>query len=529
LSKTLIVLKRSLEAMREARFGPFRLDLSRRELRRGDAIVLVGGRALDLLCALVSARGEVVSKDELMAKVWPGIVVEENNIQVHISALRKAIADGTGATGYILTVPGRGYRFVGLELEDERTNAPLVAAALDHPSLPEKPSIAVLPFVNLSGDSEQEYFADGIAEDIITALGRFRWFFVIARNSSFTYKGRATVVKQVGRELGVRYVLEGSVRRFANRVRISAQLIDANAGIQIWGDRFDRELADIFAVQDEITEQVAGAIEPELLKAEGGRAVVRLPSNLSAWDLIRQGTWHFHQLTEPTHQRALQLFREAVRIAPDLAEAQMWVSRAATGVAAYGWCSDPDTTLRESLVAALAAVRRDEKDAYSHFALAMTQVFLGNLLEAARASEKAVELSPSFALAHLGLGMSLLYSGNPEKAIEPMARGLRLNPFDPQNSHWFRVQALALYFSDQKEPALAAAQRALKARPGWPLTLETAAICHVALGQIEEARACLEQMRTAPAPKGDPTAIMRRRNPKWAAEIEALLRKATGA
>jgi tetratricopeptide (TPR) repeat protein len=207
----------------------------------------------------------------------------------------------------------------------------------------------------------------------------------------------------------------------------------------------------------------------------------------------------------------------------------MWVSRAATGVAAYGWCSDPDAMLRESLTAALAAVRRDEKDAYSHFALAMTQVFLGNFVDAVRASEKAIELSPSFALAHVGLGMALLYSGKPEEAIEPVARGLRLNPFDPQNSHWFRIQALTLYSSGQKEQALSAAHRALKARPGWPLTLETAAICHVALGQLEEARACLEQMRNAPAPKGDPTTIMRKRNPKWATEMAAQLRKAAAA
>lgn len=512
--------------MRDARFGPFRLDLLRRELWQGDKLLPLGERALDILCLLVSARGDVVSKDELMAKVWPGIVVEENNIQVHVSALRKALAGTTDGQALLVTVPGRGYRFVGVQPGDQPSPLPHQP---EHPPLPDKPSIAVLPFINLSGDVEQEYFADGIAEDIITALGRFRWFFVIARNSSFTYKGKAIDVKQVARELGVRYVLEGSVRRSANRVRISVQLIDANAGTQIWGDRFDRELVDLFAVQDEITEQVAGAIEPELLKAEGGRAVARPRGNLSAWDLVRQGTWHFHQLTEPTHQRALQLFREAARFAPDLAEAQMWVSRAATGVAAYGWCRDPDAILRESLAAALAAVRRDEKDAYSHFALAMTQVFLGNLVEAIRAAEKAIELSPSFALAHVGLGMGLLYSGRPEEAIEPIARGLRLNPFDPQNSHWFRIQALALYFSGQKEQALAAAQRALKARPGWPLTLETAAFCHAALGRMEEARACLTQMRNAPAPKGDPTAIMRKRNPKWAAEIAAQLRKAATA
>jgi TolB-like protein/Flp pilus assembly protein TadD len=513
--------------MHEARFGPFRLDLSRRELRRGNTPVLIGGRALDILCVLVSARGEVVSKDELMAKVWPGVVVEENNIQVHVSALRKALADAKDSPSYVVTVPGRGYRFVGLESVDGVASHPL-STEFGQPALPDKPSIAVLPFANLSGDNEQEYFADGITEDITTALAHFRWFFVIARNSSFAYKGRAVDVKQIARELGVRYVLEGSVRRSVNRVRITAQLVDASAGAHIWAERYDRELAEIFAVQDEITERVAGAIEPEILKAEGGRAVVRLAGKLTVWDLIRQGTWHFHQLSEPTHQRSLELFREAARMAPELAEAQMWVSRAATGVVAYGWGSDPDALLRESLEAAVLAVRRDEKDAYSHFALGMTHVFLGNFDQAVRAAEKATEISPSFALAHVGLGMARLYSGKAQDAIEPMARGLRLNPFDPQNSHWFRVLALASYFSGQKEQALVAALRALKARPGWPLTLETAAVCHAALGQLVEARACFEQMRKLPIPKGDPTSIMKARNPAWAEEISAQLGKAAG-
>ena len=216
-------------------------------------------------------------------------------------------------------------------------------------------------------------------------------------------------------------------------------------------------------------------------------------------------------------------------MAPELAEAQMWVSRAATGIVAYGWCSDPDALLRESLEAAVLAVRRDEKDAYSHFALGMTHVFLGNFDQAVRAAEKATEISPSFALAHLGLGMALLYSGRAQDAIEPMARGLRLNPFDPQNSHWFRVLALASYFSGQKEQALVAALRALKARPGWPLTLETATVCHAALGQLVEARACFQQMRKLPVPKGDPTSIMKIRNPAWAEEITAQLGKAAAA
>jgi adenylate cyclase len=202
-----------------------------------------------------------------------------------------------------------------------------------------------------------------------------------AARASRTGVGSSTL-SRLRAMLGVRYVLEGSVRRSANRVRISAQLVDAATGAHIWAQRYDRELAEIFVVQDEITERVAGAIERELLKAEGARVAARRVGKLTVWDLIRQGMWYFHQLTEPTHLRSLEIFREAVRLSPELAEAQMWVSRAATGVAAYGWCSDPDALLRDSLEAALLAVRRDEKDAYSHFALSMTYVFLGELEQA---------------------------------------------------------------------------------------------------------------------------------------------------
>jgi tetratricopeptide (TPR) repeat protein len=203
----------------------------------------------------------------------------------------------------------------------------------------------------------------------------------------------------------------------------------------------------------------------------------------------------------------------------------MWLSRAATGIVAYGWCSDPAAMLRESLAAAQLAVRLDEKDAYGHFALGMTHLFLGDFEHAVRAAEKATATSPSFALAHVGLGMALLYSGRPDPAIGPLTHGLRLNPFDPQNSHWFRVLALAYYFSGQKELALSAAQRSLKARPGWALTLETAAACYAALGQLPEARACVEQMQSLPAPKGDPTSVLKRHHPRWAADLAAQLQK----
>ena len=244
----------------EVRFGRFRFDLGRRELWRDGVPVRLGSRALDVLSVLAAARGDVVTKDELLARVWPGLVVEENNLQVQVSALRKALDENKSGESYLVTVPGRGYRLIGL------------IGSSNEPALPDKPSIAVLPFQNMSDDPQQEYFADGMAEDIITALCHMRWLFVIARDSSFVYKGRTVDVKQVGRELGVRYVVEGGVRKAAHRVRITAQLIDASTGAHLWADHFDGDREDIFDLQDQVTASVVGAIAPKLEQAEIERA-----------------------------------------------------------------------------------------------------------------------------------------------------------------------------------------------------------------------------------------------------------------
>src|SRR5215472_6129072 len=230
----------------EISFGRFRLNLTQRQLWRDNAPIRLARRALDVLCVLASAGGAVVSKDALMARVWAGVVVEENNLQVHISALRKALEGDSNGGSWIVTVPGRGYRLL-LPREPPAVGGPAAERSLP---VPDKPSIAVLPFLNLSGDPEQDYFADGMVEEIITALSRIRWLFVIARNSTFAYKGQAVDVKRVGGELGVRYVLEGSVRKGGNRVLIAAQLIDADTGAHLWADRFDGTLEDIFDLQD---------------------------------------------------------------------------------------------------------------------------------------------------------------------------------------------------------------------------------------------------------------------------------------
>jgi TolB-like protein len=253
--------------------------------------VELGSRAFDLLLALVRRKGRLATKNELMAEVWPRTVVEENNLQAHVSALRKVLARDAGGQGYLLTVPGHGYRFVAEVTRESASSDSIenpsrpVAQAADTPAidgaperrpelpLPERPSIAVMPFANLRGDPDQEHVADGLCEDLITGLARIRWLFVIARNSTFIYKSTAIDIRRVSRELGVRYVLEGSVRRAGSRLRITAQLIDATTLAHHWAERYDRELGDIFAVQDEITRSVAAAIEPRLLAAEGVRAL----------------------------------------------------------------------------------------------------------------------------------------------------------------------------------------------------------------------------------------------------------------
>jgi TolB-like protein len=246
--------------------------------------VPLGSRAVDLLCALAAARGELVSKDRLMAELWPGIAVEEHNLYVHVSALRKALEEEDGET-CVITVPGRGYRFVGARAP----GATSPSDAGQGPPFADKPSIAVLPFQNMSGDPEQDYFADGMVEEITAALSRFRHLFVIARNSSFSYKGRSVDVKQIGRELGVRYLLEGSVRRAENRVRITGKLIDAASGAHLWGDRFEADLDDVFALQDRVTASVVGAITPRLEAAEMERARRKPTDRLDAYDCYLRG------------------------------------------------------------------------------------------------------------------------------------------------------------------------------------------------------------------------------------------------
>jgi TolB-like protein len=458
-----------------------------------------------------------------MRAAWSDTAIEESNLSVQIAALRKQLGPSPDGGDWIATIPRVGYRFVG----SVAAQADSDGGDASRPESEPRPSIAVMPFINLSGDREQEYLADGITEDIITALTRFRWFFVIARNSSFAYKGKPLDVKQVARELGVRYLLEGSLRKSGQHVRISTQLVDATTGTHIRAERYDLELTELFAIQDEIAERVAGAIEPELLKTEGAQIAARHTGNMTAWDLVRRGTWHFHQVTRENHLKARELFREACKLDPELPEAHIWLARVSGGVVPYGWADNATLELQEGMQAALKAIYLDERNPYSHYAFAIVSIFSAQLEQAIRAARKAIEISPSFALGHLGLGMALLFSGRAAEAIASIEYGIRLSPNDPQSFVWFNLLALARLFTGRAEAALEAAIRALQVRPDWWTTFEVLTCCYAKLDKWDEACGCARDMDKVEKQPGDVLAVLRAKNPDWAAQINEALRKAT--
>src|ERR1051326_5871242 len=501
-------------------FGPFVLDPQRGVLLRDGRPVAVSGKGLQLLQALVSAPGQVLTKTDLMRVAWGDAAVEESNLSVQIAALRKQLGPAPDGGEWIATTPRVGYRFIGPPDAPTDENAVSKAAPGEQQ---ERPSIAVLPFGNLSGEREQEYLADGITEDIITALTRFRWFFVIARNSSFAYKGRSPDAKQVAQELGVRYLLEGSVRKSNERIRISVQLVDAATANQIWAERYDLAMTEVFAVQDEIAERVAGAIEPELLKTEGAQAAARHTGNVNAWDLVRRGTWYFHRVTRETHLKARELFRQACKLDPELPEAHVWLARVSAGVVPYGWSENPAADLQEGTEAALRAIHLDERNPYAHYALAIVSVFSGRFEQSISAARRAIDISPSFALGHLVLGMALLFSGRAAEAITPLEYGLRLSPNDPQNFVWFNVLALARLFSGRPEARLEAAARALQVRPNWWTSLEVIICCYAALNRWDEARRYARDLTRVAKQRGDVLASLKAHNPRWNEQMRGAL------
>lgn len=460
-------------------FEDYSLDVDRQELRCGGEFVSIGPQVLDLLVYLIRHRDHVVSKDELIEHVWKGRLVSDSTLTSTVASLRHAVGDNGGQQRLIRTVTRKGIRFVGSVRENaafplgEAGRAASVTEQdtdVDSPHealrvLPDKPSIAVMPFTNMSDDPEQEYFSDGITEDIITALSRLRWFFVIGRNSTFAYKKQGVDVRQVGRDLGVHYVLEGSVRKSGQRMRISAQLLDAVTGNHLWAERYDHDLTDMFTLQDEITASVTAAIEPRLVAAEGIRAEARSVNSLDAWDAVARAMNHFWKLTPDDSEAALAILRAAVECHPNYAPAHSVLAFALLVAAHMGWiASGIDRDHVEQL--AQRALSLDENDPWAHMALGYLAFSGRRTADAVDHFRAAIDLNPNFAPAYGYAGWALAHNGQTKEAIADLQRAIRMSPRDPFNVFYMAGLAAAHYLDGRYREAAEWARRALQLRPG---------------------------------------------------------------
>jgi TolB-like protein/cytochrome c-type biogenesis protein CcmH/NrfG len=449
-------------------FGDHTLDTDRRELRRRAAPVAVEPQVFDLLVYLIENRDRVVSKDDLIGAVWAGRIVSDSTLTSRINAARKAIGDSGTKQELIRTIARKGLRFVGEARSTDIEPAGATALPPDQIRQPltsgsDRPAIAVLPFTNMSGDPEQEYFSDGITEDIITALSKLRWFFVIARNSSFIYKGKAVHLKQVAAELGVNYVLEGSVRKVADRVRITAQLNDVATGSHIWAEHYDRGIADVFAVQDEITEAIVAAIEPQLYAAENFRARHKSPDSMDAWDLLMRALSHYWRVTRQDNLVAQALLEKAIAIDPNYGKALGVLAASHTFSAHMGW-EDMVTALATAERAALAAISADSEDSWAHYALGCVYLLRRRFDDSLAELELSLRLNPNFSLAQGFYGLALSYCGRWEEGDVAARRALRLSPHDPFSALYYGIASYAQFVGRNYEEAMRLARDGIRKR-----------------------------------------------------------------
>jgi TolB-like protein len=487
-------------------FEEYAFDTDRRELHRGTDVVSVAPQVFDLLDYLIRNRERVVSKDDLVNAVWDGRIVSDAALTTRLNAARSAIGDSGEQQRLIKTLPRKGFRFVGAVREAQQ---PAGAAAADPPeeppkpalTLPDKPSIAVLPFANLSSDPEQEYFADGMVEDIITGLSRSKSLFVIARNSSFTYKGKAVDIKQVGRELGVRYVLEGSVRKSGKRIRVTGQLIEASSGSHIWADRFESELEDIFDLQDRLTSSVIGAISPQLERAEIERAQRKPTENLQAYDYYLRAQFAVYQYTREGNAEGLELAKTAISLDPYFALAYAYAANTFGQRKGFGWVVDAAQERVEARRLAERAIQLDNDDPR---ALALSgQVFSYVLEEPEKGTAlatRAVALDPNLVIARNWKGFGHVYLGNVDAAIEQFAASLRLSPLDPRLFLPQSGMAYALFFAGRYEDGLSWATRAMQNQSNFRGAQRTLMANLAMTGRIAEARRVCDAIL-----KADPT------------------------
>ena len=481
-------------------FEDFCLDTDQRELRSGNEPVPIEPQVFDLLSYLIRHRERVVSRDDLIAAVWGGRIISESALTTRVNAARSAIGDSGREQRLIKTFPRKGIRFVGIVSEESSQNKEASApncgpSTMSNLPLPDRPSIAVLPFTNTSSDREDEYFADGMTDEVITALSRCAWLFVIARNSSFTYKGRNVDVRTVGEELGVRYVLEGSVRRNSDRVRFVGQLNDAASGLQIWADRFDGDMQDVFELQDRFTQSIVAAIEPSLLYAEIGRLGAHPARDLNAYDLLLQAQQLEHECTEESLQAALSKLDEALEIDPDYAPAMALAAYCYAGGSIQGWSHNITDDAERGLRLASRALELGKDDANVLWMAAYAARRLSQDVQRAKdLAYRSLTLNPNSAIAMAVAGWMEAELGNSSEALELLSRAHRLSPRDPRGWFFATGMALAHVVDENFEEAAACARTAVDQNPRSTIALRFLAGSLARLGQEDRAASTLAEM-----------------------------------
>jgi TolB-like protein len=487
-------------------FEDYALDTDVRELRCRAVLVSVTPQVFDLIEYLIRNRERVVSKDDLINAIWTGRTVSDEALATRLNAARNAIGDSGKEQRLIRTLPRKGIRFVGsIRQEPRLPSAPVARERQIEPSkpvlaLPDIPSIAVLPFQNLSDDPDQDYFADGVVEDIITGLSRSKLLFVIARNSSFTYKEKAVDLKRVSNELGVRYVLEGSVRKVRNMVRVTGQLIDAATGAHIWADNFDSNLDDIFGLQDRLTSNVIGAMSPQIERAEIKRARRKPTESLEAYDYYLRSKFSIYQWTREGSAEALRMTKLAVSLDPEFAVAYASGANIFGQKKGFGWIEDATRECNESRQMVERAMHLDQDDplVLAHAAAVYSYVLEEPETRFALAA-RAIELDPNLMMARLWAGWAQVYLGDHDAAIEQFLAAVRLSPVDPHLFVPHTGMAFAHFFAGRYAEGLASTTRAIQRQSNFPGALRIRMSSLAMAGQIGEAQGARDAvLRTDP-------------------------------
>jgi TolB-like protein len=473
------------------KFAGFSLDRERGLLRDGKVDVQLRAKSLELLLHLVSNAGRVVSKSELLDAVWNGLAISEDSLTQCIHDVRRALGDSEQKL--VRTVPRRGYLFPAEMLEAPKIGQPNNEEVAG--PIPGRPSLAVLPFLNLSGDPDQDYFADGMAEEIITALTRIKWLVVISRNSSFAYKGRAVDVKIVSHELGVRYLLEGSVRKASGRIRVSAHLVDADTGVQLWAERFDGTVEDIFELQDQITSRVVGAIAPKLESAEIDRAGRKATANLQAYDYYLRSLSGFYRITRPGNDEALFNLYRAIDLDPSFATAYGLAARVLVQRNSGGWIDDFEREFGEAEKLARRAVELGQDDAVALSCAAFALCDLcGDPKSAVICVDQALGLSPSLASAWLYSSWIRCAIADVKIALEHIQCVRRLSPNDPQAFSIHCCEGIVHFTAGNYRQALTSAEAAMQVKFDHILANCLAVTSAIHAGLADEAAAALRRV-----------------------------------